>query len=152
MSGIRTGKATMVDVTDKAESTRTAAAQAIVQLSEATFKRVSDNTMRKGDVLTVAQLAGIMGAKRTSELIPLCHPLFLSKVSVDLHLLPLENSIRIQSEVRTKGSTGVEMEALTAVSVASLCVYDMCKSIGHEITITDTKLVSKTGGKSDFST
>eukprot|EP01134_Creolimax_fragrantissima_P001420 CFRG1420T1 len=144
------GKASMVDVTNKLETTRVALAESFVELNRETYERVRDNTMNKGDVLTVAKLAGIMGAKRTADLIPLCHPLMLSKVRVDLSLDETTHSIRIQSEVKTRGSTGVEMEALTAVSIAGLTVYDMCKAMGHQISITNTRLMRKSGGKSDY--
>lgn len=145
------GKVQMVDVSEKKITTREAIAEAFVILSPAAFKAVVDNKMKKGDVLTVAQIAGILGAKQTSSLIPLCHPLPLSKIDVQLSLQPDILGIRIQTLAKTTSTTGVEMEALTAAAVAALTIYDMCKAVDHNIIIKDIRLIKKTGGKSDFS-
>ncbi|XP_078592979.1 molybdenum cofactor biosynthesis protein 1-like [Branchiostoma floridae x Branchiostoma japonicum] len=145
------GNAKMVDVGHKDSTRRTASAAAAVMLGADAFALVKDNKMKKGDVLTVAQLAGIMAAKNTSNLIPLCHNIPISKVDVRLHLDPSQHAVHIVSEVSTTGKTGVEMEALTAVAVAALTVYDMCKAVTHSITIENIHLVSKTGGqRGDF--
>jgi cyclic pyranopterin phosphate synthase len=142
------GLAHMVDVGEKETTAREAVAHAAVRLSPETFRRVVVRELAKGDVLGVAQLAGVMAAKRTSELIPLCHPLPLTKV--DLSFLPDEatSTIHLEATARTVARTGVEMEALTAVSVAALTVYDMCKAVEKGIEITDIHLVRKSGGKS----
>ena len=140
------GDAHMVDVTGKEITTRTATARGSVLMSEATRGLVRDGTAKKGDVLAVARLAGIMAAKKTSDLIPLCHPLPLSKVSLDLDLT--ESGVDIAATVRTTGQTGVEMEALTAVTVAALTVYDMLKAVQKDMQITDIRLTYKDGGKS----
>lgn len=144
------GRATMVDVGGKVPTCRTATARATVILGPTAFRLLQDNQLAKGDALTVAQLAGIMASKQTSALIPLCHPLPLDHASVTFHLDELHNAAVITATCRTTGRTGVEMEALTAVSVAALTIYDMCKAVSHDIIITDVKLVSKTGGKRDF--
>lgn len=140
----------MVDVSSKVPTEREAIAEVFVKLSTEAFKAVVDNKMKKGDVLSVAQVAGIMGAKQTSNLIPLCHPLSLSKVDVQLELIPEERSIRIQTRAKTTSTTGVEMEALMAASVAALTIYDMCKAVDHKILVTNLRLLKKTGGKSDY--
>jgi len=144
------GKAQMVDVGAKASTTRLARAEATVEVGEKLTRLIAANELAKGDVLTVAQLAGIMGAKRTSDLIPLCHNISLSSVKVQATLLKSEHSVRLEASVRCSGQTGVEMEALTAVSVAALTVYDMCKAVSHDICITNVRLLSKSGGKRDF--
>lgn len=144
------GRATMVDVGGKVPSCRTAKARATVILGPTAYRLLRDNQLVKGDALTVAQLAGIMASKQTSALIPLCHPLPLDHVSITFHLDETHKSATITATCRTTGRTGVEMEALTAVSVAALTIYDMCKAVSHDIVITDVKLVSKTGGKKDF--
>lgn len=144
------GRATMVDVAGKVPTLRTAAARATVILGPAAFRLLRDNQLAKGDALAVAQLSGIMASKQTSALIPLCHPLPLDHVSVAFELDEPQNAAVITATCRTTGRTGVEMEALTAVSVAALTIYDMCKAVSHDIIITDVKLVSKTGGKRDF--
>ncbi|XP_027130879.1 molybdenum cofactor biosynthesis protein 1 [Larimichthys crocea] len=144
------GRATMVDVGGKVPTRRTATACATVILGPAAFRLLRDNQLAKGDALAVAQLAGIMASKQTSALIPLCHPLPLDHASVTFDLNELQNAVVITATCRTTGRTGVEMEALTAVSVAALTVYDMCKAVSHDIIITDVKLISKTGGKRDF--
>ncbi|KAH8268745.1 hypothetical protein KR018_000574 [Drosophila ironensis] len=144
------GKAQMVDVGAKPSTTRLARAEATVQVGEHLTQLIAANELAKGDVLTVAQLAGIMGAKRTSELIPLCHNISLSSVKVQATLLRDTHSVRLEASVRCSGQTGVEMEALTAVSIAALTVYDMCKAVSHDICITNIRLLSKSGGKRDF--
>ena len=142
------GHARMVDVTPKAETLRIAVARGHVNAKPETIRLIAEQGFKKGDVLEVARLAGIMGAKRTGELIPLCHPLALTSVKVDLSINHAENRIEIEAEVQTVGRTGVEMEALTAVSVAGLTVYDMCKAVDREMVISEIRLVKKTGGKS----
>lgn len=144
------GRATMVDVGGKIPTRRTATARATVILGPTAFRLLRDNQLAKGDALAVAQLSGIMASKQTSALIPLCHPLPLDHASVTFDLDEQQNAAVITATCRTTGRTGVEMEALTAVSVAALTVYDMCKAVSHDIIITDVKLVSKTGGKRDF--
>lgn len=136
----------MVDVGEKPESARTARAEGTIRLSPEAYSLVEGNQGPKGDVTSTAELAGTMAAKRTAELIPLCHPLGLDLVRVAAELDPALPGVRVRSEVRTVGRTGVEMEALTAVSVALLTVYDMVKSAGHGMRIGDIKLVEKTGG------
>ncbi|XP_053289809.1 molybdenum cofactor biosynthesis protein 1 isoform X1 [Pleuronectes platessa] len=144
------GRATMVNVGGKLPTRRTATARATVVLGPTAFQLLRDNQLAKGDALSVAQLAGIMASKQTSALIPLCHPLPLDHTSVTFDLEELQHAAVITATCSTTGRTGVEMEALTAVSVAALTVYDMCKAVSHDIIITDVKLVSKTGGKRDF--
>jgi molybdenum cofactor biosynthesis protein MoaC len=140
------GKAEMVDVGDKPSSLREARARGKIILGPTAFALVRDNGMKKGDVLTVAQLAGILAAKRTSDLIPLCHNIPISKVDVKCRLNKDDFSVEVEGVVRTRGVTGVEMEALTAVAIATLTVYDMCKAVTRDMVITDVRLVSKTGG------
>ena len=142
------GDAHMVDVSAKEETARTAIAEGAVRMAAETLVHVTQGTAKKGDVLAVARLAGIMGAKRTADLVPLCHPLPVSKVALQLWADPELPGVRIAAEVRTTGRTGVEMEALTAVSVAALTVYDMLKAVEKGMVITDTRLVMKEGGKS----
>jgi cyclic pyranopterin phosphate synthase len=142
------GKAAMVDVGAKPETERVAVARGRVTMQPETLALVKAGGMGKGDVLGVARLAGIMAAKRTSELIPLCHPLALSSVAVDLALDEAGSAVEIEAKVKLTGRTGVEMEALTAVSVAALTVYDMCKAVDRAMTISDIRLVHKSGGKS----
>lgn len=142
------GKAVMVDVSDKADSERVAVAKGRVLVSPETASLISSGGLKKGDVLSVARLAGIMGAKRTPDLIPLCHPLALSSVKVELSLDKAEAAVEITATCKLVGKTGVEMEALTAVSVAALTVYDMCKAVDKAMRITDIRLVHKSGGKS----
>jgi len=142
------GNAHMVDVGSKGETDRMAVARASVTMQPATLKLIRDKKAAKGDVLAVAQLAGIMAAKKTPELIPLCHPLSLSSVDVKLSLDSKRNAVNIQATCKLKGRTGVEMEALTAASVAALTVYDMCKSVDRGMVISEVKLVHKSGGKS----
>jgi cyclic pyranopterin phosphate synthase len=142
------GKARMVDVSDKAETERTATAKGSVLMRPATLALIKDGGLKKGDVLGVARLAGIMGAKRTPDLIPLCHPLALTSVQVDLTLDEARNAVDITATCKLTGKTGVEMEALTAVSVAALTVYDMCKAVDKGMQIVDIRLTHKSGGKS----
>jgi cyclic pyranopterin monophosphate synthase len=142
------GRARMVDVSDKAETERVATAAGSVVMQKATLERIMQGSVAKGDVLSVARLAGIMGAKRTPDLIPLCHPLALSSVSVELNCDPARNAVDITATCKLKGRTGVEMEALTAVAVAALTVYDMCKAIDRGMRIEGIHLVHKSGGKS----
>ena len=142
------GRARMVDVGDKPVTDREATAKGQVTIQPETLRLIKEGLMKKGDVLTIAQLAGIMGAKRTSELIPLCHPLPLNQVSVDFELDESNSRIEITASARTSSKTGVEMEALTAVSVAALTVYDMCKAVDRGIRIENIRLVRKRGGQS----
>lgn len=142
------GNARMVDVGAKSETERVAVASATVLMQPATLALIRDKKAAKGDVLAVAQLAGIMAAKRTPDLIPLCHPLSLSAVEVKLSLDADRHSVDIEATCKLKGRTGVEMEALTAASVAALTVYDMCKAVDRGMVISDVKLVRKSGGKS----
>lgn len=140
------GKARMVNVGDKPLTHRTAVAGARVLVNAETFTRIRSGGMKKGDVLTVAQIAGIMGAKRTPDLIPLCHPVGISGADLRLTLDEAACAVDIEAAVSCDGQTGVEMEALTAVSVAALTVYDMCKAIQRDMVITDVRLLEKTGG------
>ena len=142
------GKAAMVDVSDKAETERIATAKGSVLMQPETLALIAAGDMKKGDVLAVARLAGIMAAKRTAELIPLCHPLALTSIKVDLAIDKVRNAVDIEATCKLKGRTGVEMEALTAVSVAALTVYDMCKAVDRGMTITGIHLTAKRGGKS----
>ncbi|MCB2131877.1 MAG: cyclic pyranopterin monophosphate synthase MoaC [Rhodobacteraceae bacterium] len=142
------GHAHMVDVSDKAVTDRIAVAEARVEMTSATLSLVTDGTAKKGDVLGVARLAGIMAAKKASELIPLCHPLPITKVAVELEADPDLPGVRIRATVKTSGQTGVEMEALTAASVAALTVYDMLKAAEKSMRIEGLRVVLKDGGKS----
>ena len=142
------GQAHMVDVAAKAATHRVAVAAGRICMQPATFAVIEQGTARKGDVLGVARIAGIMAAKKTSELIPLCHPLALTRVAVDFSLDAEGSSVACTATVETVGPTGVEMEALTAVQVALLTIYDMCKAIDRGMTITDVKVLQKHGGKS----
>ncbi len=142
------GRASMVDVGDKAVTSREAVARGYVSIQPETARLIREGLMKKGDVLTVAQVAGIMGSKKTSELIPLCHPLPIDKVDVDLDLDEERNRINIVATARTTARTGVEMEAMTAVSVAALTLYDMCKAVDRGIRIEGIRLVRKSGGRS----
>lgn len=145
-----TGKASMVNVIDKSESKRIAVSRGQVIVGPEITKLIAGNLMKKGDVLTVAQIAGIMAAKNTSNLIPLTHNIPLSSVKVEVKLNEEQHRIDIQATVECFGRTGVEIEALTAVSVAALTVYDMCKAVSHKITISKIQLIEKRGGRSDF--
>ena len=142
------GNAHMVDISDKQNSFRTAKAACSIQMSLETLKIIADGNSKKGDVLNVARIAGIQGAKRTSELIPLCHPISLTKISLDLTFNNKIPGVEIISTVKTTGPTGVEMEALTAASISALTVYDMVKSLDKSIIIKDLRLIFKDGGKS----
>ena len=142
------GNAKMVDVGDKDVTSREAVARGHISIQPETLRLIKEGLMKKGDVLTIAQLAGIMGAKKTSELIPLCHPLPLDRVDVDLELDEREGRINITVTAKTTDRTGVEMEALTAVSVAALTLYDMCKSVDRGMRIEAVRLVKKSGGRS----
>ena len=142
------GQAHMVDVGAKTATKRVAVAQGCIRMEPATLALVAQGTAKKGDVLGVARLAGIMAAKKTSDLIPLCHPIALTKVAVAFEVLADENTIRCEATAETVGPTGVEMEALTAVQVALLTIYDMCKAADRGMVISDVKLLEKHGGKS----
>jgi cyclic pyranopterin phosphate synthase len=142
------GRAVMVDVSDKAETERIAVAKGRVTMRAATLKLILGKGVEKGDVLAVAQLAGIAGAKRTPDLVPLCHPLALTSVKVELTPVRGKNAVDIEARVKTTGRTGVEMEALTAVAVAALTVYDMCKAVDRGMVLSRIRLEHKSGGKS----
>jgi len=144
----RSGKARMVDVSDKPQTLREAVARGMVTMKKTTLKLIQENSIAKGDVLMVARVAGIMAAKKTHEIIPLCHPLNISSVQIDFSLDQEKKRIIIESSVKITGQTGVEMEALTAVSAAALTIYDMCKAVDKEMVISDIMLIEKTGGKS----
>jgi cyclic pyranopterin phosphate synthase len=140
------GRARMVDVSEKPETERTAEAQGRVRMSKAAFEQVAAHSVAKGDVLAVAEVAGVIAAKRTGELIPLCHPLGLDLVKVEARLAPELPGVQVSATAKVTGRTGVEMEALTAVSVACLTVYDMVKAIDRGMVIEEVRLISKTGG------
>lgn len=140
------GRARMVDVGEKPVTVRTAVASARVLVNEQTFELIKTGGMKKGDVLTVAQVAGVMGAKRTPDLIPMCHPILIDGINLSLHLDEVRLSVEIEAAVSCAGRTGVEMEALTAVSTAALTVYDMCKAVQKDMVISDIRLVRKSGG------
>ena len=142
------GEAHMVDVTDKLITEREARAQAVIKMSAQTLAMIVDGKHHKGDVFATARLAGIMAAKKTSDIIPLCHPLMLTKVEVDLIAQPELNQVKVLTRCKLSGKTGVEMEALTAATAAALTIYDMCKAIQKDMVIEQVKLLTKTGGKS----
>ncbi len=142
------GRVRMVDVTGKDVTRRVAVARGVVTMQAGTLAAIAEGQMPKGDVLAVARIAGIMAAKKTSELIPMCHPLNISGVEVRLAPRETPPSVEIEATVRIAGQTGVEMEALTAVSVAGLTIYDMCKAVDREMTVGEIRLVHKSGGKS----
>ncbi len=142
------GSANMVDVSGKAITHREAMAECKVIVGEPLYSMILENTLKKGDVIGVSRIAGIMGGKKTSELIPLCHPIRITKIDVDIHPLPEEKALRIVSTAEADDKTGVEMEALTAVSIAALAVYDMCKAVSKDVEITGIRLLKKSGGKS----
>ena len=145
------GRARMVDVSEKSDTVRVAVAAGRVKVNAETFALIKSGGMKKGDVLGTAQVAGIMGAKKTPDIIPMCHPIMLSGVDIDFELNEAELSVEITATAKCTGATGVEMEALTAVSVAALTVYDMCKAVQKDMEITDIRLLKKSGGKSgDF--
>lgn len=142
------GRAKMVDVSHKTETVRIAVARGEIKMKPETLALIKDKSLAKGDVLAVSQVAAILGAKKTSEIIPMCHPLFLSGIDVSFKLNEAESKVEIEAEVKNTGQTGVEMEALTAVSVAALTIYDMCKAAEKDMVISNIYLVSKSGGKS----
>ena len=142
------GNAAMVDVSGKAATQRVATAQGSVSISSETLSKIRGGTMKKGDVLSIARLAGLMGAKHTSDLIPLCHPLSLDAVNVEFKVDEINMAIHITATCKVVGRTGVEMEALTAVSVTALTIYDMCKSVDRAMSISNIRLTYKSGGKS----
>lgn len=142
------GKAIMVEVGDKVATHRIAVARGEVRMEESTLSRILDGHMKKGDVLAVARIAGIMAAKKTPELIPLCHPLLLTSIAIEFHPHPGEGRIEIEARVRVTGNTGVEMEALMAVSGAALTIYDMCKAVDKAMVVSEVRLMEKHGGKS----
>jgi cyclic pyranopterin phosphate synthase len=142
------GRAIMVEVGDKAPTQRVALARGEVRMQESTLERILGGDLAKGDVLAVARLAGIMAAKKTPDLIPLCHPLLLTSISIEFYPHPGEGRIEIEAKVRVTGQTGVEMEALTAVSGAALTIYDMCKAVDKAMVISEVRLMEKHGGKS----
>lgn len=144
------GHAAMVDVTDKPKTQRTAVAKGSIRMNEAAFAAIAQGTADKGDVLGIARVAGIMAAKKTAELIPLCHPLMLTKVNLDFELRPEALTVEAVCTAKLSGKTGVEMEALTGVSVALLTIYDMCKALDKAMVMTQIHLVEKSGGKSGF--
>jgi len=142
------GKARMVDVSEKPQTAREAVAAGSVYMKPDTIRLIRDRAIPKGDVIAAARVAGIMGAKKTSELVPMCHPLALTSVTVDMNIDEKKSRIDLEAKVKTVGRTGVEMEALTAVSVAALTIYDMCKAVDREMTISDIMLMEKRGGRS----
>lgn len=142
------GRAKMVDVSEKTQTMRTAVAAGEVLLRPDTYDLVVAGKMKKGDVLAVAQVAGIMGAKRTSDVIPMCHPIAITGIDISFALDEPRHAILIEATAKCKGETGIEMEALTAVSIAALTIYDMCKAVQKDIEIQNIRLLSKTGGKS----
>jgi cyclic pyranopterin monophosphate synthase len=143
-----TGRPRMVDVTDKEETQREAITKGIVHMKAETLKLLQKGLLPKGDVLSVAQIAGIMAAKQTPSLIPMCHPLLLGEIKVEFEIDQTHNAVLITSRVKNTGKTGVEMEAMTATAVAALTIYDMCKAVDKGITIDNIRLVKKSGGKS----
>ncbi|MGE6436621.1 cyclic pyranopterin monophosphate synthase MoaC [Shewanella baltica] len=142
------GNAHMVDVTEKAVTEREARAEAFIEMASTTLEMIMSGSHHKGDVFATARIAGIQAAKKTSDFIPLCHPLMLTKVEVDLEAQPEHNRVRITSLCKLSGKTGVEMEALTAASVAALTIYDMCKAVQKDMVISQVRLLEKRGGKS----
>lgn len=142
------GRAKMVDVSEKEETYRKAIARGYVYMKRETLEKIKEGTMKKGDVLSVAQVAGIMGAKTTSSIIPMCHPIMISGCDISFKLDFENNNVEIVATVKNSGKTGVEMEALTAVAIAGLTIYDMCKAIDKEMIISDVMLLKKSGGKS----
>jgi cyclic pyranopterin monophosphate synthase len=144
------GSSRMVDISDKKITLRTAKASGFVRMQPATLDLIKKKLIPKGNVFEVAKIAGIFGAKKTSELIPMCHPLLISHIDIKVSLDKKKTGVILESEVKLEGKTGVEMEALSAVSIAALTVYDMCKAVDKNMIIEDIKLIEKTGGKSDF--
>ena len=144
-------KPTIVDISSKKITNRMAIAQGIVEFSESTFKIIESSKIKKGEIKNIAIIAGILGAKKTSDLIPLCHNIEIENIDIDIEPIRKISSLKVTASIRSRGKTGVEMEALNAVSVACLTIYDMCKSLDKKIIIKDIHLVEKRGGKSDFS-
>jgi cyclic pyranopterin phosphate synthase len=142
------GRAKMVDVSEKKETPREAVAYASIHMKRETLERIKEGTIAKGDVLSVAQVAGIMGAKKTSDIIPMCHPIMITGCDINFSLDFERNMVEITATARTIGQTGIEMESLCAVSIAALTIYDMCKAIDREMTVSDVMLLKKSGGKS----
>jgi cyclic pyranopterin phosphate synthase len=142
------GKAKMVDVSEKKVTDRTAVATGSIRVCSEIIGRIISKDMKKGDVLSVAQVAGIMGAKKTSDIIPMCHNIFISGADIKFYIDEENSKIDIKATVKTSGQTGIEMEALSAVSIAALTIYDMCKAVDKNMTIENIKLIKKTGGKS----
>ncbi len=142
------GRAKMVDVSEKKETARVAVASGSISMKRETLERIKEGSIAKGDVLSVAQVAGIMGAKKTPDIIPMCHPIMISGCDINFSLNFEDNKVEITSTAKTIGQTGIEMEAITAVTVACLTIYDMCKAIDREMIISDIKLMKKSGGKS----
>jgi len=142
------GKAIMVDISKKNNTERIATASSSISMTQKTLNMIKEGTSKKGDVLGIARIAGIMAAKKTSDLIPLCHPVSLSSVSINFEIQDNINTVKIICDCKLNGKTGLEMEALTAVSVAALTIYDMCKAVDKEMTINKTQLLFKSGGKS----
>lgn len=142
------GRARMVDVSEKQDTLREAVAYCNVYMKEETLLKIKEGTIKKGDVLSVAQVAGIMASKKTSDIIPMCHPIMISGCDISFSLNFDENRVEITSTVKNTGQTGVEMEALAAVTIAGLTIYDMCKAIDREMIVSDVKLLKKSGGKS----
>ena len=144
-------KPTIVDISSKKITSRMAIAQGIVEFSKLTYKKIESLKTKKGEIKSVAIIAGILGAKKTSELIPLCHNIEIENIDIDIQTIKEISSLKVISTIKSRGKTGVEMEALNGVSIACLTIYDMCKSIDKNIVIKDIRLVTKKGGKSDFS-
>lgn len=142
------GKAKMVEVGDKKDTKRVAVAKGTIKMNSKTLEMIIQGQMKKGDVLFVAQIAGIMGAKKTSDIIPMCHNIFITGADIKFEADEKNNAVHIEAVVKTTGKTGVEMEALSAVSIAALTIYDMCKAVDKDMVIEDIKLIKKTGGKS----
>lgn len=142
------GRARMVDVSEKQDTVRVAVARGEVLMSPQTLQLIKEGAVAKGDVLAVSQVAAIMGAKKTPDLIPMCHPLLLSGIHIDFRINDAENKVEIEATVKLSGKTGVEMEALTAVSVGALTIYDMCKAVDKGMVIGNVRLIKKSGGKS----
>ncbi|SHJ63264.1 cyclic pyranopterin monophosphate synthase MoaC [Paramaledivibacter caminithermalis] len=142
------GKAKMVEVGDKDNTKRVAIAKGTIKMSSKTLKMITKGKMKKGDVLSVAQVAGIMGSKKTSEIIPMCHNIFITGADIKFQIDEENDAVHIEAEVKTIGKTGVEMEALSAVTITALTIYDMCKAVDKDMFIENIRLVKKTGGKS----
>jgi len=145
-------KPRIVDINNKKTTARIAVAQAIIRFSEKAFKKIESLKTKKGEITSIAIIAGIQGAKKTSDLIPLCHNINIDNINISIKTIKGKNELKIKSEVKTTSKTGVEMEALTAVSISCLTIYDMCKSIDKSILISEIKLISKKGGKTDYKT